>query len=132
MSKPFQSRRARFVAGKETSTSQGNQQPFSDALSSASAVVEQHARNSFAKSAHGASGKSKPRSTRAPHLSDVERELAELRKIVAALAIRSMAHEEKTTTLDDSMTVLDAETAFNLLDNPPEPTDELRDLLSVR
>jgi hypothetical protein len=68
---------------------------------------------------------------RAPHLSDVERELAELRKIVSALAIRSMAHEEKKT-LDDSMTVLDAETAFNLLDNPPEPTDELRDLLNLR
>lgn len=131
MSKSFQSGRARFVAGKKTSMPQKSQQPFSDALSSASAVVEQHARSSFAKGAHGVSGKSKPRSMRAPHLSDVERELAELRKIVSALAIRSMAHEEKKT-LGDSMTVLDAETAFNLLDNPPEPTDELRDLLNLR
>lgn len=65
--------------------------------------------------------------------SNVERELAELKKVVAALAVRSVAHEEKAVDFDvEGITVLDADTAYQLLDNPPEPTEALRNLLALR
>ncbi|MEW9678971.1 hypothetical protein [Pseudomonas sp. TE50-2] len=69
---------------------------------------------------------------RAPHLSDVERDLSEQKKLVAALAIRSVAHGEVTSVDTTSMTVLDAETAEQMLDSPPEPTKALCNLFVLR
>ncbi|AHC34201.1 hypothetical protein C1Y18_09390 [Pseudomonas sp. MPR-R5A] len=70
---------------------------------------------------------------RAMHLSNVERELAELKKVVAALAVRSVVHEEMAFDLDHyGVTVLDVGTAHQLLDTPPEPTEALQKLLALR
>lgn len=75
-------------------------------------------------------GRNRP--ARAPHLSDVERDLSELKKLVAALAVRSVAHAEVTSVDRSGMTVLDAEAAEQMLDIPPEPTETLRNLLALR
>lgn len=102
-------------------------------LSDVDAVIERHATKSLADKVLAQSATAKHRSVRAPHLPNVERELAELRKVVAALAVRSAAHEEAPHDFDiEGMTVLDAETAYAMLDNPPEPTEELRKLLALR
>jgi hypothetical protein len=75
----------------------------------------------------------KVRTNRAPHLSAVERELSELKKVVEALAVRSVAQERQAYSFDEEgMTVLDADMAYALLDTPPEPNDALRDLLALR
>jgi hypothetical protein len=123
----------RQTAGKKTSVFVHSGKIKASAfLLSADAVIERHASKSIASSALSSSV-STSRSTRAPHLTQVERELAELKKVVAALAVRSVAHEENATSLDtEGMTVLDADTAYQLLDNPPEPTEGLRNLLTLR
>ncbi|SDJ19108.1 hypothetical protein [Pseudomonas abietaniphila] len=75
----------------------------------------------------------KARSARAPHLLTVERELSELKKVVEALAVRSVAKDQPEYSFDvEGMTVLDADVAYRLLDNPPEPNDALRNLLALR
>lgn len=75
----------------------------------------------------------KVRINRAPHLSAVERELSELKKVVEALAVRSVAQERQAYSFDEEgMTVLDADMAYALLDAPPEPNEALRDLLALR
>lgn len=75
----------------------------------------------------------KVRTARAPHLSTVERELSELKKVVEALAVRSVAQERQAHSFDvEGMTVLDADVAYRLLDNPPEPNEALRNLLALR
>jgi hypothetical protein len=130
VNKPAQPKTTRLTAEKKTSiTSRSKDGRITALLSNADAVVERHATKSLAWSALSQSGRLKTRSVRAPHLSNVERELAELKKVVAALAVRSVAHEEKAADFDvESMTVLDANTAYQLLDNPPEPTEALRNL----
>ncbi|WP_207284019.1 hypothetical protein [Pseudomonas sp. FW300-N2F2] len=132
MDKPAQPKTTRFAAEKNTSiTSRSKGGRITALLSNADAVVERHATKSLAWSALCQSGGLKTRSVRPPHLSNVERELAELKKVVAALAMRSVAHEEKAADFDvEGMTVLDANTAYQLLDNPPEPTEALRNLCS--
>lgn len=99
-------------------------------LSNADAMVELHAQKSFKRGALKVPGNLRSRGS---HLSTVERELAELKQLVAALAVRSVAHDEKAADSDRAiMTVLDADTASQLLDNPPEPTETLRNLLALR
>ncbi|WP_143497219.1 hypothetical protein [Pseudomonas sp. Irchel s3h17] len=134
MSKPVQQKLPRLTAGKKTLIDvHGNNVRITAFLSNADAVVERHATKSLAVSALSQSGGLKTRSVRAPHLSNVERELAELKKVVAALAVRSVAREEKAIDFDvEGMTVLDADTAYQLLDNPPEPTEALCNLLALR
>lgn len=131
--KSSQRKPTRLIAGKKTSiTVRSKDGKVNAFLSNADAVVERHASKSLAGNAFR-SGELKPRSVRAPHLSQVERDLAELQKVVAALAVLSVAHEERAASFDtEGMTVLDADTAYQLLDNPPEPTDRLRDLLALR
>lgn len=128
--KSSQPKPARLTANKKASITLRNKDGrISAFLSNADAVVERHA----SKSLSSRSAELKPRSVRAPHLSQVERELAELKQVVAALAVRSVAHEENAVSFDtEGMTVLDADTAYQLLDNPPEPTDYLRNLLAPR
>lgn len=78
-----------------------------------------------------ASGKA--RSTRAPHLSTIERELSEIKRVVEALAVRSIAQKHQVQFLNGAaITVLDAEVAYRILDNPPEPNEALRYLLQLR
>ena len=92
-------------------------------------VVEQHVSKTLAGNALSSTER-KTRSVRASH---VERDLAELKKVVAALAVRSVAHEDNAVSFDtEGMTVLDADTAYQLVDNPPEPSDALRKLLALR
>lgn len=104
-------------------------------LSHADDIVERHVTKVLASSTLRQTAVRKSRILRAPHLSTVERELAELKKIVEALAIRSIAQAQEAR--DDSfdmegMTVLDADMAYQLLDNPPEPNEALRNLLALR
>ncbi|WP_144930670.1 MULTISPECIES: hypothetical protein [unclassified Pseudomonas] len=133
MNKPAQRKTTRLAAGKKTSiTIRDKDGRVTAFLSNADAVVERHATQSLAGRILG-HGIPKGRSVRALHLSDVERELAELKRVVAALAVRSVAHEEKALDFDvEGMTRLDADTAYQLLDNPPEPTEALRNLLTLR
>ena len=122
VNKPVQPKSTQLTADK-----------VSAALSDADAVVERHASKSLASSAFSRTSGLKTRSMRATHLSSVERELAELKKVVAALAVRSVAHEEMAFDLDlYGVTVLDAGTAHQLLDTPPEPTEALQKLLALR
>ncbi|MGG2020676.1 hypothetical protein AB1J88_11630 [Pseudomonas sp. S8] len=99
----------------------------------ADGVVEKHATKSLSSSILGQKTGARARLMRAPHLSDLERDMAELKKVVAALAVRSVVHEDNATAFDaEEMTVLKAEKAYQLLDNPPEPTEALRSLLTLR
>lgn len=134
MSKPAQPKNTRLTAdGKKSVAREDKDDWVSAVLSKADAVIERHATKSLASSALGQAGGLKTRSMRAPHLSNVERELAELRKVVAALAVRSVAHEELPIGFDvEGITVVDANTAYQLLDEPPEPTESLRKLLALR
>ncbi|KPG99218.1 MULTISPECIES: hypothetical protein [Pseudomonas] len=134
MNKPAHQKPARLAASKKTSIFvRGKDGRISAALLNADVVVERHATKSLASSALSQAGSVKTHSARAPHLSNIERELAELRKVVAALAVRSVAHEEKAADFDVvSITVLDADTAYQLLDSPPEPTEALRNLIALR
>lgn len=74
------------------------------------------------------------RATRAA--TPLERELLELRQIVDALAVRSVAHDQEARIADsidmESMTLLDADTAYHLLDNPGEPNEALSAILALR
>jgi hypothetical protein len=131
--KTHQYKPTRLTAGKKTlvtlRTNDGSLRAF---LSNADAVVEEHASQSLAGAGPRLTER-KVRSTRASYLPQVERELAELKKVVAALAVRSVAHEEQAIGFDtEGMTIIDAETAYQLLDNPPEPSEELRRLLTLR
>ncbi|SDZ19857.1 hypothetical protein SAMN05444743_110168 [Pseudomonas sp. PDC86] len=122
VNKPVQPKSAQLTADK-----------VSAALSDADAVVERHASKSLASSALSRTSGLRTRSMRAMHLSNVERELAELKKVVAALAVRSVVHEEMAFDLDHyGVTVLDVGTAHQLLDTPPEPTEALQKLLALR
>jgi uncharacterized protein (DUF1778 family) len=52
---------------------------------------------------------------------------------VEALAVRSIAQKHQVQFLNGAaITVLDAEVAYRILDNPPEPNKALRDLLKLR
>ncbi|QJP96537.1 hypothetical protein C6Y56_18890 [Pseudomonas fluorescens] len=96
-------------------------------------VVERHVTKSLAGSVLSQKVSVRAKPVRAPHLSDLERDMAELKKVVAALAVRSVVHEEKATDFDvEGVTVLDAEAAYQLLDTPPEPTEALLNLLTLR
>ncbi len=134
MNKPAHQKPKRLAASKKTSIFiRGKDGKFSAALLNADVVVERHATKSLASSALSQTGAVKAHAARAPHLSNIERELAELRKVVAALAVRSVAHEEKAADIDAvSITILDADTAYQMLDSPPEPTEALRNLLALR
>jgi hypothetical protein len=102
-------------------------------LLDAEVVIERHVTKTISHSALSQSGETRTRSVRTPHLSDLGRDLAELKKVVAALAVRSVVHEEQATDFDvQGMTVLDANTAYQMLDNPPEPTEALCNLLALR
>lgn len=75
----------------------------------------------------------KPRAARAPQLSNLERELRELKQVVEALAVRSVVHDHKAQVVDfEGMTLLDANTADQLLDNPGEPNEALSAILALR
>lgn len=134
VNKTAQQKTTRLTAGKKVLiTIHSKDGRITVVLANADAVVERHATKSLAGSALSQSGVFKSRSVRAPHLSNVECELAELKKVVAALAVRYVAHEEKAVDFDvEGITVLDADTAYQLLDNPPEPTEALRNLLALR
>ncbi|MGV8919761.1 MAG: hypothetical protein ACOH2R_18470 [Pseudomonas sp.] len=134
MSKSAQQKSTRPIAGKYVSISihrkDGKVMAF---LSIADALVEGHATKSLVSGVLSQSRVLKIRSVRAPHLSNVKRDLAEFRKLVAALAVRSVAHEKKAVEfVVEGITVLDANTAYQLLDNPPELTEALRNLLALR
>lgn len=101
------------------------------AYSNAGAVVEEHATRSLSASVLG-QGTVRLRVGRAPHLSEMEKELAQLKKVVAALAVKSVVEDEALSFDTEGMTVLDADTAYQLLDNPPEPNEALRSLLALR
>lgn len=68
----------------------------------------------------------------------IERELRELRQIVDALAVRTILHTKELplpvfAPIDmESMTLLDADTAYRLLDNPGEPNEALSAILALR
>ncbi|WP_073522730.1 hypothetical protein [Pseudomonas fluorescens] len=128
-----QKKHTRITHGKMVSvTIRGRDGSFKALLSSADDVVERHVTKSLSSSVLSQKD-STHRPVRAPHLSGLERDLEELKKVVAALAVRSVAHEEKAADFDvEGLTVLDANTAYQLLDNPPEPTDTLRNLLALR
>jgi hypothetical protein len=101
----------------------------------ANEVVERQAAKAFAGSALNQTGAYKaPRAPRVPHLQNLERELRDLKKVVDALAVRSVVHDQSTPDSIDfeGMTVLDADTAYQMLDNPPEPNKALRNLLALR
>lgn len=76
------------------------------------------------------------RAIRAPNLSVMEQEIRELKKVVEALAVRSVMHHQSVQNAENidlgNMTVLDAEMAHQLLDNPPNPTNTLIALLALR
>lgn len=73
------------------------------------------------------------RAARVPRLPAIEQELGELKMIIEALAVRSIAHERQHSPFDvEGLTVLDADVACRLLDNPPEPNAALRNILSLR
>lgn len=76
------------------------------------------------------------RGQRDPRLSTMAREIRELKKIVEALVIRSIVYDQSAHFSDcvdlEGMTVLDAETAYELLDNPPKPTEALNAILALR
>ncbi len=55
---------------------------------------------------------------RASRLAKVENELSELKTVVEALAVRSLAMERMERSFE--VAVLDADVAYRLLDNPPE------------
>lgn len=105
--------------------------------SRANEVVERQAAKAFAGSALNQTGAYKAtRAPRVPHLQNLERELRDLKKVVDALAVRSVVHDQSTQLSDsvdfEGMTVLDADTAYQMLDNPPEPNKALRNLLALR
>lgn len=66
----------------------------------------------------------------------VERELRELRQVVDALAVHTVVHDQDSRLADiadmESMTLLDANTAYQLLDNPGEPNEALSAILALR
>lgn len=73
------------------------------------------------------------RAARVPRLPAIEQELREMKMIIEALAVRSIAHELRHSPFDvEGVTVLDADVACRLLDNPPEPNAALRNILSLR
>ena len=97
----------------------------------AGTVVEEHATRTLSGSLLS-KGTVRMRVGRAPHLSDMEKELAQLKKVVAALAVKSVVEDEALSFDSEGMTILDADTAYQLLDNPPEPNEALRSLLALR
>lgn len=133
MSTPFPKNPERTASVQKTSMSARGKDEHISALSKADAVVEQHANKSIADNTLAQHRRLKNRSARVPHRPTVERELAELKKVVAALAVRSIAHDGKTVAIDaEGMTLLDANTAHQLLDDPAAPTEALRNLLALR
>ena len=103
----------------------------------ANEVVERQAAKAFAGSALNQTAAHKAtRAPRVPHLQNLERELRDLKKVVDALAVRSVVHDQSAQLSDsvdfEGMTVLDADTAYQMLDNPPEPNKALRNLLALR
>ncbi|MFS2158996.1 hypothetical protein ACCD10_16795 [Pseudomonas sp. Pseusp122] len=98
-------------------------------VSRASDIVERNASKALA----GSSIPKKPRTVRAPQLSAIERELHELQKVVQALSICSVIHDQETHFVDPyGMTWMDADTAYHLLDNPGEPNEALNEILALR
>lgn len=100
-------------------------------------IVERHAAKALAGSVRSHSDASKAaRAPRVPQLQSMNRDILELKKAVEALALLSVVHD-KSAQLSDSvdfegMTVLDADTAYEMLENPPEPNEALRNLLALR
>jgi hypothetical protein len=102
-------------------------------LARADDVVERTVTKALASSTVRKSLNVKVRTGRTPQISIVERQLSELKKVVKALAVRSVAQERSEHSYDEEgILVLDAKTAYRLLDNPPEPTDTLRSILALR
>ncbi|MFJ2456531.1 hypothetical protein ACIOWK_33335 [Pseudomonas protegens] len=101
-------------------------------LSHADDVVERVATNAISGNTLRQTS-AKVRTARTPHLLTVERQLSELKKVVEALAVRSVAQERQAHSFDvEGIAVLDADVAYRLLDNPPEPNEALRNLLALR
>lgn len=100
-------------------------------------VVERHAAKALAGNVLRQSGTYKSaRAPRVPQLLSMDRDIRELQKAVEALALLSVVHDQSAKLSDsvdsEGMTVLDADTAYQLLDNPPEPNQALRNLLALR
>ncbi|KPB16076.1 hypothetical protein AC519_3787 [Pseudomonas savastanoi] len=50
-----------------------------------------------------------------------------------ALAVRSVAQDHAEASIDmEGMTVLDADLAYQMLENPTEPNEVLRNILALR
>ncbi|WP_139211043.1 hypothetical protein [Pseudomonas coleopterorum] len=132
MIKQAQSKPVRPTGKKESLLDRKGDRSISTRALRADNIVERAATKGVAGSALSQSLDAKIRSGRAPQLSTVERQLNELRKVVEALAIRSVAQERSEHSFDEQgILVLDAKTAYQLLDNPPEPTDTLRNILAL-
>lgn len=133
MIKQADSKPVRHAAKKESFVDRKGDRNISAYILQADNVVERTATKAIAGSALRQSPDAKTRSGRAPQLSAVERQLNELKKIVEALAVRSVAQERSEHSFDEEgVLVLDAKTAYQLLDNPPEPTETLRSILALR
>lgn len=131
VNKQLQSKARLPIAGRKGVIALHSKSGMLTAYRNAGAVVEEHATKSLSVRVLS-SGTSRGRTSRAPHLSDMEKELAELKKVVAALAVRSVIEDEVLSFDQEGMTVLDADIADQLLDNPPEPNEALRNLLALR
>ncbi|MBN3967555.1 hypothetical protein IMW75_20050 [Pseudomonas gregormendelii] len=99
-------------------------------------IVERHAAKALAGTVRSQSGGFKvTRAPRVPHLIGMERDILELKKAVEALSLLCVVHDQSAQLSDtvdfEGMTVLDADTAFQMLDNPPEPNQALRNLLAL-
>lgn len=106
-----------------------------EALLYAEEVIERSVAKTLAGSVLTQAGSfRKVRATRAA--TPLERELRELRQIVDALAVRSVAHDQEARVADivdfEGITLLDADTAYRLLDNPGEPNEALSAILALR
>jgi hypothetical protein len=64
------------------------------------------------------------------------REIRELKKIIEALAIRSIVYDQPAQFANcvdlEGMTVLNAETVSQMLDNPNKPNEALNAILALR
>lgn len=108
------------------------------ALSSlADVVVERQVAEALARGVLRQTGSVRAyRGQRAPRLSTMAREIRELKKIIEALAIRSIVYDQPAQFANcvdlEGMTVLNAETVSQMLDNPNKPNEALNAILALR
>lgn len=70
-----------------------------------------------------------------PHtIAAVQQEIRKLKAQVEELTVRTQEKEALLVNVVDleGLTVLDAKTAFDLLDNPPQPNEKLQSLLALQ